>query len=106
MWLWKWWKFAITSVIKSIRFKKGAIHAFKIPKEELSTYETKFKPKFKQLYLCSTDLEKENLINVTWQENQRKEFWNITSMASQETLTQWINSVVEPIERAKIEQKS
>lgn len=83
----KWWKFAITSVIKSIRFKKGAIHAFKIPKEELSTYETKFKPKFKQLYLCSTDLEKENLINVTWQENQRKEFWNITSMASQETLT-------------------
>ena len=92
--------------MKSIRFKKGAIHAFKIPKEELSAYETKFKPKFKQLYLCGSDLEKDNLINVTWQENERKEFWNITSMASQETLTQWINSVVEPIERAKIEQKS
>ena len=35
----KWWKFAITSVLKSIRFKKGAIHAFKIPNEELSNYE-------------------------------------------------------------------
>ena len=46
------------------------------------------------------------MINVTWKLQERREFWHITSMLNQETLTQWINSVVEPIERAKIEQKA
>ena len=42
----KWWKFAINSVLKSIRFKKGAIHAFKIPSEDLNNYEVAFKEHF------------------------------------------------------------
>ena len=58
-----WWKYAINSVIRLQKEKKGFINAFKIPKTRMRDYEINFMKLF-QKYLDNKPYSKEELHHI------------------------------------------
>lgn len=58
-----WWKYAIRSIIKLQREKKGSIYEFSIPKDKKREYEVKFMKLF-QKYLTNEDYDTDELHHI------------------------------------------
>ncbi|CAI2385812.1 unnamed protein product [Moneuplotes crassus] len=58
-----WWKYAIKSVIKQQREKRGSMYEFRIPKSKKREYEVNFINQF-QLYLKNEDYDQDMLHHI------------------------------------------
>ena len=96
-----WWKFAITSIIKSFQFKRGAIKAFKMPLELESKSKAIFRAQMEQMYAAGMDDQKRQLLLSKMDPVAAKTFWHVTSMITNEQLAAWAREVIEPVEKAR-----
>lgn len=101
-----WWQFAITSIIKSFQFKRGAINAFKMRHEIEKQSESVFKEHLSQLYRANMDDKKRETYFARMEPATAKLFWHINSMVELDQLAIWVKDVVGPIEEARYKKAS
>ena len=96
-----WWKFAITSIIKSFQFKRGAIKAFKMQSDLEQQSMGIFKEQMVLLFQPKMDGKKRIVFFREMDPVVAKTFWHVVSIISPDQLLVWSKDVIRPIEEAK-----